>query len=109
LTQTELDTLSQRATKSATDFPNKPRQLLFITDYSYELLQLMVVWNALKTSRNVLGADMPMAEEAQKFEARVEEVLMQGVQALDQLVMREGEKLRFNLADYIKDGIEKCR
>jgi uncharacterized FlaG/YvyC family protein len=80
-----------------------------MNDYSYELLQLIIVWNALKTSRNVLGAEMPMAEEAQKYETRVEEVLTQGVEAMDKLMKREGKSLNTEITKYIKDGVERCR
>jgi hypothetical protein len=80
-----------------------------MNDYNFELLQLIVVWNALKTSRNVLGADMPMAEEAQKYETRVKEVLMQGVEATDKLMSREGKSLNTEITRYIKDGVERCR
>jgi hypothetical protein len=72
-------------------------------------MQLIIVWNALKTSRNVLGADMPMAEEAQKYETRVEEILMQGVEAINKLTMREERELVYELKGYIKDGVERCR
>jgi hypothetical protein len=72
-------------------------------------MQLIIVWNALKTSRNVLGADMPMAEEAQKYETRVKKILMQGVEAMDKLTMREERELVYELKGYIKDGIERCR
>ena len=80
-----------------------------MNDYSYELLQLIIVWNALKTSQNVLGAEMPMAEEAQKYETRVEEVLTQGVEAMSKLIKREGKSLNTEITKYIKDGFERCR
>jgi hypothetical protein len=82
---------------------------MFLNTYVYELMQLIIVWNALKTSRNVLGADMPMAEEAQKYETRVEEILMQGVEAINKLTMREERELVYELKGYIKDGVERCR
>jgi hypothetical protein len=109
LPQTELETISQRASTSSTDFPNKPRHLMFLNTYVSELMQLTIVWNALKTSRNVLGADMPMAEHAQKYETRVKEILMQGVEAMDKLTMRGETELVYELKGYIKDGVERCR
>jgi hypothetical protein len=107
--KTELDAISQRASKTSADFSNKPKHLKFLNDYSYELLQLIIIWNALKTSRSVLDADMPMAEEAQQFEARVEQVLVQGVEAMDKQTTREGKELHYEYKDYIKDSVERCR
>jgi hypothetical protein len=50
-----------------------------------------------------------MAEEAQKYETRVEEILMQGVEAINKLTMREERELVYELKGYIKDGVERCR
>jgi hypothetical protein len=82
---------------------------MFLNTYVYELMQLIIIWNALKTSRNVLGADMPLAEDAQKYETRVTEILMQGVEAMDKLTMRGETDLVYELKGYIKDGVERCR
>ena len=70
---------------------------------------MIPVWNALKTSRKVLGADMPMADEAQQFEMRVEEVLSQGVGAAEKLLTRNGTQLTLRDVGYIKDSVERCR
>jgi hypothetical protein len=50
-----------------------------------------------------------MAEESQQFEMRVEQVLMQGVEAMDRQTTREGKELHYEYKDYIKNGIERCR
>ncbi|KAF1945257.1 hypothetical protein EJ02DRAFT_396449, partial [Clathrospora elynae] len=105
----ELDTTAKHATQTTADFGTVGKQLIFVSRYCHDLFQLTIVWNALKTSRKVLGADMPMAEEAQQFETRVEEVLMLGFEAVDKLKLREGQDLSPKFVEYIREGIEKCR
>ncbi|KAF1833958.1 hypothetical protein BDW02DRAFT_499388, partial [Decorospora gaudefroyi] len=107
---THLDTMAQRAATTPPDFPNGSHQELFVKDYGSQLLQLTITWNALKTSRKVLGADMPMAQEAQQYEARNEEVLMQGLDALERLsVMKDGKPFVSTFIEYVKNNVKKCR
>jgi hypothetical protein len=49
---------------------------------------------------------MPMAEEAQTFEKRVEEVLMQGLETLGNTKADVGSN---HLVEYLRGGVEKCR
>ena len=94
----------------ADSFKNVTTQLAFTKDHSYSLLEVMIVWNALKTSRKVLGAEMPMAEEAQKFETKAEQVLMEGMQSLDDMSKdKSGKSLKPAFVKYAKDVLEKCR
>ncbi|KAH8641740.1 hypothetical protein IG631_04681 [Alternaria alternata] len=75
-----------------------------------DLLEAMIVWNALKTSRKVLGAEMPMAEEAQKFETKAEQVLTEGMQSLDDMSKdKTGKSLKPAFVKYAKDVLEKTR
>lgn len=68
------------------------------------------MWNALKTSRKVLGAEMPMSEEAQSFETRAEEVLMGGVRSLDDMSKdKEGKPLMPAYVRYIKETVKKSQ
>jgi hypothetical protein len=68
------------------------------------------VWNALKTSRKVLGAELPMSEEAQQFETKAEEVLMKAMKSLDDMAKdRSGKRLDTAFVRYIKDAIERCQ
>jgi hypothetical protein len=69
-------------------------------------MQFTIIWNALKTSRKVLGADMPMAEEAQSFEKRVEEVLMQ---SLEMLGNPKADVRSDQIIEYVRGSVEKCR
>jgi hypothetical protein len=101
--QTSLDLTSQRSGVTSAAHVNVTKQLTFLQEYSYDLLEVLIVWNALKASRKVLGAEMPMTEEAQKFEARANEVLMQGLGSLENMSKnKEGKPLKDGTKDYIE-------
>jgi hypothetical protein len=105
-----LDMTSQRTSVTSAAHQNVTRHLAFLKDYCYELLEVLIVWNALKTSRKVLGAEMPLAEEAQNFEARAEEVLMGGLGSLENMSKnKEGKPLKSLFVDYIKNAAEVCK
>jgi hypothetical protein len=97
------------STKTEADFTSITVQLNQLAKYSDTLVETIIVWNALKTSRKVLGSDMPMADEAQQFEAKAEQVLMQCVANLDTLMTRNGKPLKAEYADMVKVEVEKCR
>lgn len=108
--QNSFDMTSQRTSVTSAAHQNITRHLAFLKDYCYELLEVLIVWNALKTSRKVLGAEMPLAEEAQKFEARAEEVLMGGLGSLENMSKnKEGKPLKSLFVDYIKNAAEVCK
>ncbi|CAN9185241.1 unnamed protein product [Alternaria alternata] len=105
-----LDMTSLRSGTKADSFKNVTTQLSFIKTYTQDLLEAMIVWNALKTSRKVLGAEMPMAEEAQKFETKAEQVLTEGMQSLDDMSKdKTGKSLKPAFVKYAKDVLEKTR
>ncbi|RYN67958.1 hypothetical protein AA0118_g1762 [Alternaria tenuissima] len=105
-----LDMTSLRSGTKADSFKNVITQLSFIKTYTQDLLEAMIVWNALKTSRKVLGAEMPMAEEAQKFETKAEQVLTEGMQSLDDMSKdKTGKSLKPAFVKYAKDVLEKTR
>lgn len=73
------------------------------------ILQLLIVSNALKTSRKVLGVDMPLADEALTFEQRIEQVIGECMVALEKL-SRRGKKVHDgSLILHVKTSLEKCR
>lgn len=74
-----------------------------------KLIELAIVWNALKTSRKVLAADMPSATEAQQYEAKIEHVIMQGVAKLNSLQTIKGPEFRSSTANYVMEMVEKCQ
>lgn len=101
---------SLRSGTKADSFRNVTTQLSFIKQHSHDLLEAMIVWNALKTSRKVLGAEMPMAEEAQKFETKAEQVLTEGMQSLEDMSKdKTGKLLKPAFVKYAKDVFEKSR
>ncbi|KAG9193651.1 hypothetical protein G6011_03686 [Alternaria panax] len=107
---TSLDMTSVRSSTNTDTFQNITTKLEFVKDHCHDLFDVLIVWNALKTSRKVLGAQMPMADEAQKFEARAEEVLMEGMRSLDTMPRnKDGKPLNSAFVKKAKDALEKCR
>lgn len=78
-------------------------------DLIYKLLSQLIVWNALSTSRRVLGSDIPMADTALRYEQRAEAVLSEGIENLDKLLMRDGKRISLKMEDYIKSAVKQCR
>ncbi|KAI4626889.1 uncharacterized protein J4E87_004230 [Alternaria ethzedia] len=107
---TSLDAISRNSDARAADFVNVTKLLEHITDHCYELLEVLIIWNALKTSRKVLGAEMLMSEEAQTFETRTKLVLIEGVRSLDDMSKnKEGKPLIPAYVRYIKDTVDKTQ
>ena len=72
-----------------------------------ELLELMILNNALKTSRSVLGSDMPLGQESQKYEARVAEVFKNGLASMKDLTVRDGREVKAGFFGYVNEMAEK--
>lgn len=51
---------------------------------------------------------MPMANEAQQFEKKVEQVLMQSVDKLNTLASRDGGVLKTQYLGMVKEAVEEC-
>jgi hypothetical protein len=77
--------------------------------HCHDLLQALIVWNALKTSRKVLGADMPLAADAQQFETRVEEEMTKGMQAIATHVEKEELETKASWVGYITSLYKQCQ
>ncbi len=71
--------------------------------------ELLVIWNALKTSKAVLGSDMPLAAEAAEYEAKIKELLDEGLEALTKLQRRDGVELGISYPAYIIEQLQKCQ
>ncbi|KAI8933380.1 hypothetical protein NX059_009995 [Plenodomus lindquistii] len=102
---TKLDSLAEVLSRRKSE----PKHANMITSHfstAKQTAKLMIIWNALKTSRTALGAEMPMADEAKTFESRVQQVLDQGVDVLDEK-LKDGQKKP--MYDYAKDALERCR
>lgn len=76
------------------------------------LCALIPVWNALSSARTVLDNDMPMADDAQRVQRHLREVLQKGVDAMDRLRIREGKELAGSDSDgyvgYVRRAIKAC-
>ncbi|KAJ4993588.1 hypothetical protein SVAN01_01136 [Stagonosporopsis vannaccii] len=108
-TQDSTDRIGELATKTEADFKNTIGQAAALNAYCEGLLESLIIWNALKTSKAVLGADMPLAAEAAEHEARHKNVLDQGLEALPRLQQRGNETLRSAYIKYIKEHLQKCQ
>jgi hypothetical protein len=106
--QDSIARVSLLAKQTEADFKNKTVQTDALNQYCQGLFETMVVWNALKTSKAVLGADMPLAAEAAEYESRAKQVLDESAQALPKLRTRAGEEMRSNYPVYIQEQIKKC-
>jgi len=76
---------------------------------AHDLMPVVLIWNALKTARGVLGADMPEAEQAQELEGRTHKALTEGLASLKNLSQRDGVEFKSEMVDYVQDAVERCR
>ncbi|KAF2465173.1 uncharacterized protein BDR25DRAFT_306820 [Lindgomyces ingoldianus] len=65
--------------------------------------KLIPLWNALKTANSVLGANMPMAKEAQKLVANLRRGLADGEVSIDELTATKTEGYVRSVRKAIKD------
>ncbi|KNG45997.1 hypothetical protein DDE82_007290 [Stemphylium lycopersici] len=104
-----LDAIAAKSTPALTDHQSRTGQRRYVMKHYLELLELIILENALKTSRSVLGSDMPLAQESQKYEARVEEVVKNGLASMKDLAVRDGREIKSGFADYVKEMAEKSK
>jgi uncharacterized protein YicC (UPF0701 family) len=76
-------------------------------DLSRSLRQLVYINNALNSSIKALSQNMPMAEDAQKYESSISQVLKDGLAAMQRLRTRNGKDIVTSLADTVKVVAEK--
>jgi hypothetical protein len=107
--QESLTTTSQKGALTSADFSNTPKQLDYVVALASELLEHVVVWNALKTARKVLGKDMPMAQEAQQWESKVAVVLTEGAENVDRLRTKDGKKIVVRMVEQVGEGVARCQ
>lgn len=107
--QDSIDRVSLLAKRTESEFQNKSSQTAALNQYCQGLFEITAIWNALKTSKAVLGADMPLAAVAAEYESRAKQVLDESAQALPKLQTRAGEQLRSDYPAYIQEQIMKCQ
>jgi hypothetical protein len=79
-----------------------------VADFCMDLSELVVIWNALATSRRVLGADMPQADAAAQYEKRLKSVLEQGYVKANEGLVLNGIRMNIFYPEYIKKSLEVC-
>ncbi|KAF9691456.1 hypothetical protein EKO04_010872 [Ascochyta lentis] len=103
-----IDRASASCTKTEADFKNKFTQTSALIQACDELFELLAIWNALKTSRSVLGAEMPLPSEAAEYEDKIKTALFTGVDGISKLQTRDGLELRSLYPAYIQDQLKRC-
>ncbi|RMZ68240.1 hypothetical protein GMOD_00004453 [Pyrenophora seminiperda CCB06] len=103
-----LDNLSA-ASQREPKFKKATDQAAEVGKFIYRLLSQIMIWNALKTSRSVLGSDMPKADIAFGYEQSAEAVITEAIANLDQMMMRDGKKMNFAMEGYIRSALEQCK
>ena len=107
--QDSIERLSLRGKQTESDFKNKRDQTSALNEYCEGLFETMVIWNALRTSKAVLGADMPLTAEAAEYESRAKQVLDESAQTLPKLRTRAGEELKSIYPAYVQEQIKNCQ
>lgn len=107
--QDSIDRVLALTKRTEADFKHRSLQTNFVNYLSRGLFELLIIWNALKTSKAVLGADMPLAAEAAEYESRVKKVLDEGLDAAIKLQTRGREKLTSVYPSYLKTQLQKCQ
>lgn len=104
-----INSVATSSTKSEADFKNSHDQFQALNAHCSNLLELLVIWNALKTSQAVLGADMPLATEAAEYQSRIKQVMDAGSRAISQLKTRGGVELRNKFPAYLTEQLQKVQ
>ena len=107
--QDSIDRVAAFSAKTEKDFHGRSYQTDALNAHCEGLFELVAIWNALKTSKAVLGAEMPLAVEAAEYESRIKKVLDEGLDALPKLQNREGVELTSAYPAYLKEQLQKCQ
>ncbi|KAJ4344200.1 hypothetical protein N0V95_006240 [Ascochyta clinopodiicola] len=92
--------------KTEADFTSKHAQTDALNHYCQDLFEALTIWNALKTSKSVLGADMPLATEAAEFENKFKTAVFAGVEGLPRLHNRDGLEMRSQYPAYLRNQLK---
>ncbi|KAL1597172.1 hypothetical protein SLS60_008754 [Paraconiothyrium brasiliense] len=107
-----IEKLEASAAKTEADYQRPFLQIEAITKLHNDLSALIPIWNALSTARTVLDTEMPMADDAERVQRQLREVLQRGEDALEKLRHREGKELASTAPDgylgYVKRAIQAC-
>lgn len=98
--QQYLDALAKKFALTEADFPKTTLQGGHVASRLRDILELVWIENALKTSIRVLGDSMPMAKEAQQYSNRVSQLRSTGMEATKKLRTRDGQKIIKGIFNY---------
>ncbi|KAJ4293489.1 hypothetical protein N0V90_008772 [Kalmusia sp. IMI 367209] len=108
----EIEEVKVRASRSEADYAKTLKQADALTQLANSLTSLIPVWNGLSTARTVLDTEMPMADEAERVQRQLRELLQQGEEALERLSIRQGKQIAKSGSDgylgQVQDAIKKC-
>ncbi|KAL5380583.1 hypothetical protein DPSP01_007646 [Paraphaeosphaeria sporulosa] len=108
----DMERIEASTTKTEADFSKGHKQMRALAALHNDLCTLIPIWNSLSTARTVLDADMPMAEDAERVQRRLRELLQKGEDAAERLRKRGGEELASadpeGYAGYVKTAIQAC-
>ncbi|KAH6638886.1 hypothetical protein C7974DRAFT_431599 [Boeremia exigua] len=107
--QDSIDRVAALSTKTEADFKNGTAQGHAVFAYCQGLAEQLVVWNALRTSQAVLGAEMPLAPEAAEYEARTKKLLDESLEAMPRLRKRGADQIRTTYPVYLAEQLQKCQ
>ncbi|KAF1918675.1 hypothetical protein BDU57DRAFT_441994 [Ampelomyces quisqualis] len=102
-----LDDFANRTAPTEQDFKSKWAQAKYVQEFANQVPEIIFITTALRTAKQVLNDDMPMATEAQQYESRSSQVLGQCLAAINTLQSRGGEILAKGVAEYVKQIAEK--
>lgn len=107
-----MERIEASAAKTEADFTKGFHQMRALAALHTDLCTLIPIWNSLSTARTVLDDDMPMAEDAERVQRQLRELLQKGEDASERLRRREGEELASadpaGYVGYVKTAIRAC-
>jgi uncharacterized protein YicC (UPF0701 family) len=107
-----MERVEASTTKTEANFGKGHQQMRALTALHNDLCTLIPIWNSLSTARTVLDTDMPMAEDAERVQRQLRELLQKGMDASERLRKREGQELASaepgGYVGYVKTAIQAC-
>lgn len=98
--------------QSEADFDSFHSQELAAHEVTNGTMVLIGVWNALSTTRTVLGDDMPQGAEAARLQKELRKLIQQGFEARTRLGVREGVHMfaerRYEYAEHVHNTFKAC-
>ncbi|KAF1968705.1 hypothetical protein BU23DRAFT_558262 [Bimuria novae-zelandiae CBS 107.79] len=107
-----MENLDALTAQTEADFNRNLKQVRAVAYLHNRLLELIPIWNALSSARTVLDAEMPMADDAERVQRQLRELLKMGEDTVGILSKRKGKSLTSDGPDsyhgYLKRAIRAC-